>query len=87
MIFDENMRLSFTKYKFKIFFEKFVLFHVDGYTFPSTYNVFSVLNSFPTYKLAEEGQCWKGMQCKKITPNNNLIVIQGKVEEFNLTAI
>ena len=68
LIFDEN---SFTKYKFKIFFEKFVLFYVDGYTFPSTYDVFSVHNSFPTYKLAD----------------NSLIVIQGKVEEFNLTAI
>ena len=68
LIFDEN---TFTKYKFKIFFEKFVLFYVDGYTFPSTYDVFSVHNSFPTYKLAD----------------NSLIVIQGKVEEFNLTAI
>ena len=26
LIFDENMRLSFTKYKFKIFLEKFVSF-------------------------------------------------------------
>ena len=68
LIFDEN---TFNKYKFKIFFEKFVLFYVDGYTFPSTYDVFSVHNSFPTYKLAD----------------NSLIVIQGKVEEFNLTAI
>ena len=84
LIFDEN---TFNKYKFKIFFEKFVLFYVDGYTFPSTYDVFSVHNSFPTYKLAEEGQSWQGMQCKKMTPNNSLIVIQGKVEEFNLTAI
>ena len=30
LIFDENMRLSFTKYKFKIFLEKFVSFYVDG---------------------------------------------------------
>ena len=29
----------------------------------------------------------QGMQSKKIPPNNSLIVIQGKVEEFNLTAI
>ena len=50
LIFDENVRLSFTKYKFKIFFEKFVLFYVDGYTFPSTYDVFLAHNSFPTYK-------------------------------------
>ena len=62
LIFDEN---TFNKYKFKIFFEKFVLFYVDGYTFPSKYDVFSVHNSFPTYKLAEEGQSWQGMQCKK----------------------
>ena len=86
LIFDENMRLSFTKYKFKIFLEKFVSFYVDGYTFmPSTYNVFSVHNSFPL--AAEEGQSWQGMKCKQITPNNSLIVIQGKVEEFNLTSI
>ena len=78
LIFDENMRLSFTKYKFKIFFEKFVLFYVDEYTFPSTCNVFSVHNSFPTYKLAEEGQSWKGMQCKKITPNHSLISDSGE---------
>ena len=76
LIFDENMRLSFTEYKFKIFLEKFVSFYVDGYTFmPGTYNVFSVHNSFPIYKLAaEEGQSWQGMKCKQITRNNSLIV-------------
>ena len=59
LIFDENMGFSFIKLKNKIFFEKFVSFYVDGYTFmPSTYNVFSVHNSFPIYKLAEEGQSW-----------------------------
>ena len=54
---------------------------------PSTYNVFSVHNSFPIYRLAEEGQSWQGMQYKQITSNNSLIVIPGKVEEFNLTGI
>ena len=52
---------------------------------PSIYNVFSVHNSFSL--AAEEGQSWQGMKCKQITPNNSLIVIQGKVEEFNLTSI
>ena len=41
------------------------LFYVGGYTFPSKYDVFSLHNSFPTYKLTEEGQSWQGMQCKK----------------------
>ena len=37
LIFDENMWLSLTKYKLKIFLEKFVSFYVDGYIFmPST---------------------------------------------------
>ena len=41
---------------------------------------------FPLISWLKRGRAGKGCNVKK-TPNNSLIVIQGKVEEFNLTAI
>ena len=65
-VFDENMRLSFAKNKFKIFFEKFVSFYVNGYTFmPSTCNVFQFIIPFPFISWLKKGRAGKGCNVKK----------------------